>query len=565
MLKKSFTIAATITAILFGVIMYIGSLYGQYAPYDTAQYSPKNLGQGSRDFGFFYHEIGTASTYIQYFGTQSVTGSGTTGYIAGSSTAFPRLEYNASTLKFNFAGAGLQNEGSDIALASSISNSANLAAALSDETGIGAVVFSSGSTQANTTFTGNSYFPGSGIWNSSGNVGIGTTTPGYKFDVVGQEVQFTGLSNTNLIMHLNRTRDWQLASRNDGAFGLYDATAADYRLFVDTSGNVGIGTTAPGSRLSVSGGTSIGANYGVAAPTNGLIVEGNVCIGTSTPGVKLVVEGTTDAAMEIRRPSGGTSHNLLDFINGSGSRWRIGNAVNNANDFEIFKNGESLGHLYLKAGGNVGIGTTTPSNILTLPIASATDPIADAWTVHCLSDYKDFGTETTEIIQAQSVDIVRNSPVSVFKRKPVVSEIEIEKGLKSQYNEQIKKMSEIDMTAYIASTGVLGNNNESMDELIDNLWNTKPDKAVLIATKVDAEKAKLLKLDKFKKNNYAIVAENAPPEAQVYDANGNLQGVSPMALIGILWANAQKQDERITLLETQIAALSARVVILEAR
>ena len=82
---------------------------------------------------------------------------------------------------------------------------------------------------------------------------------------------------------------------------------------------------------------------------------------------------------------------------------------------------------------------------------------------------------------------------------------------------------------------------------------------------VEAEKAKLLALDKFKKNNYAIVAENAPPEAQVYDANGNLQGVSPMALIGILWANAQKQDERIALLETQIAALSARVVILEAR
>jgi hypothetical protein len=30
---------------------------------------------------------------------------------------------------------------------------------------------------------GNAYFPGSGIWNSSGNVGIGTTSPQYALTV----------------------------------------------------------------------------------------------------------------------------------------------------------------------------------------------------------------------------------------------------------------------------------------------------------------------------------------------------------------------------------------------
>jgi hypothetical protein len=35
------------------------------------------------------------------------------------------------------------------------------------------------------TWLGNSYFPGSGIWNSSGNVGIGTTSPSYTLDVAG--------------------------------------------------------------------------------------------------------------------------------------------------------------------------------------------------------------------------------------------------------------------------------------------------------------------------------------------------------------------------------------------
>ena len=35
------------------------------------------------------------------------------------------------------------------------------------------------------TFNSDNYFPGSGIWNSSGNVGIGTTSPGAKLDVAG--------------------------------------------------------------------------------------------------------------------------------------------------------------------------------------------------------------------------------------------------------------------------------------------------------------------------------------------------------------------------------------------
>ena len=148
--------------------------------------------------------------------------------------------------------------------------------------------------------------------------------------------------------------------------------------------------------------------------------------------------------------------------------------------------------------------------------------------------------------------------MSIFKRKPFVSEIKIEEGLKAQYREQVRKISEKDMRDYRANTGVAGNNDENLDELIDNLWDTKPDKAVLIATKVDAEKAELLKLHKFQKNNYAIVAENAPPEAQVYDKDGNLQGVSPMALIGILWSAVQKQQTEIENLKTRVAALELK-------
>jgi hypothetical protein len=52
------------------------------------------------------------------------------------------------------------------------------------------------------------------------------------------------------------------------------------------NGYVGIGTTNPGSLLTVSGGVAVGSGYQTTlAPTNGLIVQGGVGIGTTNPGV----------------------------------------------------------------------------------------------------------------------------------------------------------------------------------------------------------------------------------------------------------------------------------------
>lgn len=60
------------------------------------------------------------------------------------------------------------------------------------------------------------------------------------------------------------------------------------------TGNVGIGTDTPSSKLSVSGNHSVGSGYtGVAAPANGAIIEGNVGIGTPSPNTKLDVNGQT--------------------------------------------------------------------------------------------------------------------------------------------------------------------------------------------------------------------------------------------------------------------------------
>lgn len=69
-------------------------------------------------------------------------------------------------------------------------------------------------------------------------------------------------------------------------------SASLIRMVIREGGNVGIGTFYPGSRLAVTDGFAVGANYATnAAPPNGMIVEGRVGIGTNNPEAALHVQG----------------------------------------------------------------------------------------------------------------------------------------------------------------------------------------------------------------------------------------------------------------------------------
>lgn len=92
----------------------------------------------------------------------------------------------------------------------------------------------------------------------AGNIGIGSTTP------------------------------WGQLSVNPNALGsgvpeFAIGSSTKTHLIVDGSGKVGVGTTTQKSTFVVSGNSTIGADYNVAAPTNGLLVEGNVCFGCNNP------------------------------------------------------------------------------------------------------------------------------------------------------------------------------------------------------------------------------------------------------------------------------------------
>lgn len=102
--------------------------------------------------------------------------------------------------------------------------------------------------------------------NYDGNVGIGTTDPQTLLHVSGSnyiDTTFTSSSAVSSGIMLDSTgsggRQYSLLSTADsadsggGKFGIYDDTSNVYRVVVDSSGNVGIGTTTPSVKLDVVG------------------------------------------------------------------------------------------------------------------------------------------------------------------------------------------------------------------------------------------------------------------------------------------------------------------------
>ena len=227
---------------------------------------------------------------------------------------------------------------------------------------------------------------------NGGNVGIGTTNPGGKLDVAGSFVLSASGGTPNGPSFSNYTPGNQLLIAGGTAGTLIQNQNQTVTLVtVLNGGNVGIGTTGPGSKLTVNGNVQFGSDASIgdvvisrpatrqirfeSGPTTGsgngitvnvgnptdsgtnFIVNGNVGIGTTNPGAKLQVGSGVNAVL-----SDGTIRVGAGDGGGGFMTWDFG--VSAANSFNYFIKSRDIAtpSLVIKYdSGNVGIGTTNPN------------------------------------------------------------------------------------------------------------------------------------------------------------------------------------------------------------
>ena len=247
---------------------------------------------------------------------------------------------------------------------------------------------------------------------SSGNVGIGTTSPSRLLNISGAgtdgtQLQINGTTDSAGIKLIPTSGDnWEIQANTSNQFFVYNRTDSAYRFLIDGSGNVGIGTTSPVRPLDVSADSGANAinirtrslnDYGVLSFSNSTVSEiiSNIYIhrtGTnigalifetnngSSPSERMRITsagnvgiGTTSAFSKVEIAGAATSWSnspAITFTDNAGTvnsrRWLIGNVATDYGSLNFAvsttnSNDPTNPKMTITKEGNVGIGTTSPS------------------------------------------------------------------------------------------------------------------------------------------------------------------------------------------------------------
>lgn len=243
------------------------------------------------------------------------------------------------------------------------------------------------------------------LYRLGGFVGIGTDNP-----VQTLHVSLNGTNTAILVEDPTARARFGLLSQFNNEFGFKSAAALQFGTISDNSfsdfsekmrltpsGNVGIGTSSPTAKLHIGGTAGVdgikfpdGTLQTTAASGGGWTDDGaavrlttsadNVGIGTTAPAVPLHVSSSSVA--EIGRFQSNTAQPYLSLWYGTfeGARIQTVNDVSDGGSLRLFTAAPPFGSVFermrITSAGNVGIGTTSPQQLLHVASAANNTGIA---------------------------------------------------------------------------------------------------------------------------------------------------------------------------------------------
>ncbi len=201
---------------------------------------------------------------------------------------------------------------------------------------------------------------------TQGNVGIGTTTPSNALSVVGTG-EFSDAILTPSVQALGGPGGSIAVRANDGSD---QATRSGGSVTVAAGSSNG----QPAGSVNITAGDALNAYSG----GNINIIAGGATTGGGGNGSVVIAGGSGPGRGPAFGEAAAGGNVVLQSGTGSlaGGPGLIGFNIGNLEKARI------------DANGNVGIGTTSPTNLLQVAQNSATDPIADAWTVYSSRRWK---------------------------------------------------------------------------------------------------------------------------------------------------------------------------------
>jgi hypothetical protein len=164
-----------------------------------------------------------------------------------------------------------------------------------------------------------------------------------------------------------------------GAIPMYKTSSSidNSNIFQSTSGStngyIGMGTSTPAANLHI-----------VGQANTGLILESSVPNGNPT--LQVVANTPAGAAQVVISRADGGAPALIGFNTAGANEWTVAIPVGGTEELD-FRNSPSNIALALLQSGQVGIGTNTPSNLLTL-VQGGGPALADGWNTYSALRFK---------------------------------------------------------------------------------------------------------------------------------------------------------------------------------